>query len=273
MKSEFMTASIDPGKVSDLLRECARKHILPYHGKLLDHHKSFKGGNPHNEVTVADRESEEFLTRELRKLIPDSVVVGEEATEEDKRIPDLLKDPANVVWVIDPIDGTSNFARGSDTFCVMVALVEGGETRMSWIYDVTKDSMAFAEKGKGAFVDGRKIGIDPNNPAEQGFAGYRILDKVTNITINTLRCAGHEYLRVAKGEAAFAIYSFMKPWDHLAGVLLVQEAGGHTGRWDGAPYKPGDTKGGIIAAATAQIWQKVRGMIPDKSLQKQGVSP
>lgn len=275
MKNGFMTASIDPGKVSDLLRECARKHIIPYHGKLQAHHKSFKGGNPHNEVTVADQESEDFLTRELAALLPGSLVVGEEATEQDKSIPDLLKDSNNVVWVIDPIDGTSNFARGSDTFCVMVALVEGGVTRMGWIYDVVNDSMAFAEKGKGAYIDGNKLEIDPQAPTQNaiGYAGYRILDKVTNITINTLRCAGHEYLRLARGEAVFAIYSFMKPWDHLAGSLLVEEAGGMVRKWDGTPYQPGDTRGGIIAAATSQIWDAVRKAVPRKALEKQGLAP
>jgi len=270
-----MAASIDPGRVSELLRECARKHIVPYHKNLSADQKGFKDNNPNNQVTIADRESEEFLTRELTRLLPGSIVVGEEATETDKSMPDRLKDSRNVVWVIDPVDGTSNFARGDDKFCVMVALVENGETRMAWIYDVVNDSMTFAEKGKGAFLDGVKMELDPQAPVgnRKGYAGYRILDQVSNITTSTLRCAGHEYLNIAKGEALFGIYSFMKPWDHLAGALIVEEAGGYVRKWDGTAYKPGDTRGGIIAAATQQMWQKVRDSIPQKSLQKQGIAP
>ncbi len=275
MKNEFMTASLDPGKVSDLLRECARKHVLPWRGKLLAEHKTFKEGNPHNEVTVADRESEEFLTRTLTALLPGSVVVGEEATENDPRIPELLKDPAKTVWVIDPIDGTSNFISGSDNFCIMVALVEGGEVRMSWIYDAVNDSMAFAEKGMGAFLDGKRLQVDSGARLDtgRGYAGYKIMSNVSNITTKTLRCAGHEYLHVARGDAAFALYGYIKPWDHFAGAFMVEEAGGYVRKWDGTPYRPGDTKGGVIAAASARLWQEIRDLIPHQFLQRHGIEP
>lgn len=270
-----MAASINPEDIAALLRECARKHILPYHGALEDHHKSFKGGNPQNEVTIADHESEAFLTRELMKIMPGSEVVGEEAAEDRPEILEIIKDPGKAVWVIDPIDGTSNFARGSSTYCVMVALLINGETQMGWIYDVSNDSMAFAQKGKGAYINGQHLdlrnGKTQDNPT--GYAGYRYAQKFSHITVRTLRCAGHEYLKVAQGHAEFNLYAEMKPWDHLAGALLVKEAGGCVRKWDGSPYRPGDMSGGLIAARNAKTWQGIRDLIPQNVLKKHGIEP
>lgn len=274
-KSVFMATSIDPEKVNEVLRECARDIILPYHGALEDHHVERKNDATNSKVTIADKESEEFLTEKLQALLPGSYVVGEEAAEENPEILDYLNDPEKAVWVIDPIDGTSNYARGDDTFCVIVALVADGKTQMGWIYDVRNDSMAFAQKGQGTFIDGQKTEIDPQVEREgsTGYAGYSFMDQVKNITLETLRCSGLEYTRIAKGEAVFSIYRMMKPWDHLAGTLLVEEAGGYVRKWGGSAYDPHDRTGGIISASNQEIWQEVRDLIPQKSLEKMGLAP
>ena len=260
-KNGFMVANLNPEKVSDLLRQCAREIIMPYHGKLEEHQKQFKNDNARSMVTVADHEAEKFLSEKLTALIPGSYVVGEESSEDDPGLINHLKDPDKTVWVIDPVDGTNNYGTGSNTFCVIIALVSGGETKMGWIYDPVNDSMAFAEKGKGAFIDGKKHNVDRNWPVENthGYSGYRMdaEEKPQNIKMSSLHCSGLEYFRIVKGERAFSLYHHTKPWDHLAGTLLVQEAGGVCSKWDGSPYRPGDQTGGVITAVSKNVWEKV----------------
>lgn len=277
MKSTFMTTHLDPGTVCDLLRAAAREHILPYFGVLKPHQINFKDGNPDNKVTVADTETETYLAPRLQSLIPGSFVVGEEGCAADPAAEAHLSDSGKTVWVIDPVDGTGNFARGSKMFCVMVALAAGGQTRMGWIYDVCNDSMAFAEKGKGAFLDGERLTLARTGPRESlsGFTGYKRLESSGNprLTAYSLRCAGHEYLRLARGQEAFSVYGAIKPWDHLAGTLLVEEAGGIARKWDGSPYAPADGEGGLITADSPDTWQTIRKVIPAHILERHGIKP
>ncbi len=255
--------------VAELIRECARTHILPFHGKLEEHHIAFKNGNPRNLVTDADKAAELFLTEKLQALLPGSFVVGEEAAEEKPEILEYLNDPEKTVWVIDPVDGTNNYARGSETFCVIVALVRNGQTEAGWIYDVCNDSMAVAVRGQGAFIDGVRTKVNPE--ATLGYTGYKgaSLSGITeNMDVKSLRCSGLEYFHIAQGKAAFSVYRLMKPWDHLAGTLLVEEAGGYVRKWDDSAYRSADRWGGLITAASVQIGQGVRSAIPRKALEK-----
>ncbi len=270
-----MTKIVNPEQISELLRECAREHITPYFRNLSEDDVQYKNDKSKSKVTIADHKSEAFLTAKLTALLPNSLVVGEEGVHENKSVLDYLQDSEKLIWVIDPIDGTHNFSSGSEVFCVMLALVKNGETQMAWIYDVCNDSMTFAEKGKGTFIDGVQIFIDQTTPLEgsKGFAGYKFVRQVENITINTLRCAGHEYLRILKNEAVFALYSFMNPWDHAAGTFMVEEAGGYVAKWDGSAYSSRETKGGIIAANSQETWQKVKDAIPHEILQKHVEKP
>lgn len=270
-----MLANFNPEDVAALIKQCAHDIIMPYHNNLADGDIDFKNGDVNNKVTVADRMSEEFLTEKLLALLPGSEVVGEEAVADDEDLLEHLVDKGKTVWVIDPIDGTSNFTRGSETFCVIVALVHDGETKMGWIYDPCRDSMAFAEKGKGAFIDGVQMDLSNVEAGDEpkGYAGHRYSDRMDGIAMTTLRCSGLEYVSMAKGEALFSVYRMMKPWDHLAGTLLVQEAGGLVAKWDHSAYKPDDDRGGLITAVNQDLWRKVRSSIPDNSLKKEGLSP
>lgn len=271
MKEDFKVMAFDPEKVDALLRVCAKQIILPYHGTLESHQKSFKNGNPSDIVTVADREAEAFLANGLKALLPDSFVVGEEACAADDSILSYLDDPQKTIWVIDPVDGTGNFARGDTTFCVLIALVAEGKTQMGWIYDVCNDSMAFAQRGKGAFIDGKRVHVGSPSPEEGVLRGYAGVDDRKHdgkTLIASLRCSGLEYFRIAKGEAFFSFYGRMKPWDHLAGSLLVQEAGGYARKWNGSEYKPDDREGGIITAVSPAVWQSVRDSIPQKKIDR-----
>lgn len=262
---------IDMDAVRLLMEEAARTTILPHFRKLETKQIDQKAG-PHDVVTVADKASEEFLTPRLRDMIPGSTVVGEEASSADESIMDALRRPG-YAWLIDPIDGTANFAVGSQLFAVMVALVKDGDAVASWIFDPIRGICAMAEKGAGAVLreaDGvvRKLSM-PKPPSLAHISGApnlrygdrdfaaRIahrMDKTAGVMI--LRCAGQEYLAMLDGQFHYAIYNRAMPWDHTAGCLLVTEAGGIAKRLDGSLYRAADKPWGspLIPACGEEQW-------------------
>src|SRR5262249_46323974 len=130
--------------------------IMPYFEKL--EHGDISEKKPGDLVTVADIAAERALTAALTRLLPGSVAVGEETVAADPGAIGALGGEAPV-WIIDPIDGTVNFASGNPVFGVMIALFMGGETVMSWIYDPVKHRMATAARGEGAWQDGRRLAV------------------------------------------------------------------------------------------------------------------
>jgi fructose-1,6-bisphosphatase/inositol monophosphatase family enzyme len=268
-------AKIDPDRISGLIRECAAKYIIPRFKKLAQGDISTKTG-PHDLVTVADSETEEALDSALTKMYPGSVVIGEEGISAGKKSADILQDKTRTIWVADPVDGTYNFVHGNPEFAVMLACVVDGETRFGWIYDVPADRMLTAEKGAGAFIEGRRLKVaGPKPPNEaRGFTGSRYFPKHLRPLIksfvkdfeavHTLSCAGHEYIRLASGEYDFSIYNRIRPWDHLPGTLAVSEAGGFTTKWDGSAYTPQDDGGGLVNAANETLLEMLHEKIISK---------
>jgi fructose-1,6-bisphosphatase/inositol monophosphatase family enzyme len=122
----------DPEKVAALLRRAASEIILPRFKNLQKDEIREKG--PGDLVTIADTEAEQMLTPLLRELAPGSSVVGEEAVAADADVLGRLKG-ADGVWLIDPVDGTHNFAHGNSNFAVIAAYVEQGNVRGGWIHE------------------------------------------------------------------------------------------------------------------------------------------
>ncbi|MGB0749726.1 MAG: inositol monophosphatase family protein, partial [Magnetospiraceae bacterium] len=179
-------------------------------------------------------------------LLPGSAAIGEEGAAKKPQILDLLED-SEPLWLIDPVDGTHNFAHGDPRFAVMMALVMGRETVAGWIYEPLRDSMAIAEKGGGAWLDGKKMTVADTRSKKRlnGYAGWSGRKKIQKYlgsefsTLTSLRCVGIEYRNIANGDADFAVYSRLKPWDHAPGELLFREAGGMSAMQIGkAPYRP-----------------------------------
>ncbi|MBT5839851.1 MAG: inositol monophosphatase, partial [Rhodospirillaceae bacterium] len=139
------------GEVEDAIRLVAAEEIMPRFQVLEAHEVSEKEGG--EIVTAADTESERRLEELLIDLVPDSVVVGEEGYAADERVMDRLGGEAPV-WIIDPLDGTRNFAAGKEMFCVIVAFVQNGSVDAGWIYDPVADDMMQAVRG-GGVRDGR----------------------------------------------------------------------------------------------------------------------
>lgn len=262
---------IDAAAVNALLVEVGRSVILPRFRQLQQHEIDTKSG-PHDLVTIADREAEAWLAPRLQRLLPESRVVGEEATSADEGLMLALAQPG-LVWVIDPVDGTANFATGNPLFAVMVSLVRDGAAVMSWIHDPVRQVTAMAVAGEGAWMleaDGtRRRFRCPAPPSLAHLAGApnlrygdrefaaRIasrLDRTASVMI--LRCAGQEYMAMAEGQIHYAVYNRALPWDHAAGCLLIEEAGGVARRLDGSRYRAADRPWGspLVVACGEDQW-------------------
>lgn len=215
-------------------------------------------------VTVADRETEDFLTEALARLAPDVPIVGEEAAHADPSVLDSLSGPC---WIVDPIDGTHNYAHGRTPFGIMVALADGGEAIAGWIYDPVKDRFCHARRAEGAFVNGERISARPTG-GEPPVAAISVifLDEARREAVNshvaphyrvveTPRCAAEQYPRLALGENDVSFFERTLAWDHAAGVLFLNEAGGKVCRPDGSPYRVDEPeRTGMIGAASPSLW-------------------
>ncbi|MET0308715.1 MAG: inositol monophosphatase family protein [Sphingomonas sp.] len=265
-----MTRSLLP-VVADILREIAVEKVLPRYQALASGDIEEKA--PGDLVTVADHDVEIALAHRLGALMPDARFVGEERCARD---PGLLAGlDQGLVWVVDPIDGTGNFAAGRPPFAIMVALLRDGVTVAAWIHDPLTGRMAQAELGGGTWIDGRRLQAAAAAPALAALHGIvsrfampeamvepvAALERAIGQATPTQRCAGHEYPVVALGERDFALYWRTLVWDHAAGALILAEAGGVVERLDGTPYRPGSTETGLLLAHNAATAEIVRSLL------------
>ncbi len=229
-------------EVEQLVRAVARSEIMPRFRKLGAGDVMEKSG-PMDLVTVADEAAEARLAAGLARLHPGCAVVGEEAATRD---PSLLAQvgTAPLCFVLDPIDGTYNFASGLPLFGVMVAVVASGQTVGAIIHDPVGDDTAMALAGEGAWIatpDGRRttMRVAPAAaPADMsGSISWRYMPEPRRSRVCArlplvgsswdYRCAAHQYRLMAAGHCHYSVYNRLLPWDHAAGVLLHQEAGGY----------------------------------------------
>lgn len=242
--------------VGELLRRTAAETVMPRFTFLEPGDVSMKGLN--DPVTVADREAEAMIGRGLKLLTPHARVVGEEACANDPALIDGLDEGS--VWIVDPIDGTANFASGRAPFAMMIALLEQGELVGSWILEPLTDRLAVAQRGAGAWIDGKRLSVEPALPDQRKITGIvssfsvppermQLLNQIRSAVgevVPTARCAGHEYPLVAMGSRHFALYWRTLVWDHAPGVLLLVEAGGSACHLDGLPYHPCRPRSGLL---------------------------
>lgn len=222
-------------------------------------------------VTVADKLSEQRLTEGLTAILPGSHVIGEEAVAADASVLDRIAQ--GQAWIVDPIDGTGNYAAGRTPFAIMVALAQDGVVQAGWILDPSTRRMCHAAAGQGAFVDNKRIVARETGAAlpvaalatrylpakvrEQVLA--RAAGHVTEVEVP--HCAGEQYPRVVLGENDLALFWRSMPWDHAPGSLFVTEAGGRIARLDGSPYQLGDDRTGLLAAASPRLWDEAASLL------------
>lgn len=257
---------LEPGLIDDVataIREVGAAEVLPRFRQLADGDISEK--SPGDFVTIADQECERVLSERLRS-IRDVTVVGEEATAANPALVDEIESAASV-WVIDPIDGTSNFVAGKTDFAVMVSLVENGVAVAAWVWHPEPDAMYTAElaagtKRNGVLIEEAQRSTDPGGILKLRYmdepARTRLADFPAHVGVDmpALKCAGTEYIALINGKIDFLFYWRTLPWDHACCALLASEAGLRVARPDGSDYRPGDGRRGLLAAIPT-LWDPV----------------
>ncbi len=244
-----------------LIRKASEEAILPHYRTLEADQITDKASD--DVVTVADHASEAILTEGLAKLEPGIAIVGEEAAFADRAVLDGLKGEC---WIVDPLDGTNNFARGKPPFGILIARASGGFARSGWIYDCLTGRFCSVHEDGGAFIDGERIqaresGETPPVAAislvfmhdaqrdavkAQVAPHYRLVD--------IPRCAAEQYPRLALGINDVSIFQRTLAWDHAAGALWLNEAGGKVARPNGSPYRVDDERTGMLGASSPRLW-------------------
>ncbi len=193
-----------------------------------------KIGQETNLVTEIDKQSEALIIKKIKEHFPDHAVLGEESG--------AGAGSSEYKWIIDPLDGTTNFTHGLPLFCVTIGIEHRGEIIAGAIYDPNADEMFTAEKGKGAFLNGKRISVSSsdrliNSLIVTGFP-YNVKENPENVIghfvnflplaqgVRRLGSAAIDLAYVACGRFDGYWEIFLHPWDKAAGVLLVKEAGG-----------------------------------------------
>jgi fructose-1,6-bisphosphatase/inositol monophosphatase family enzyme len=257
-------------RVAELMRETAAAELLPRFRNLSK--DDVRQKRPGDIVTVADVAAEHRLAAGLARILPGVPVVGEEAVEKDASLLDLIGRPGEACWIVDPLDGTANFAAGRDRFAMIICLVQDATAVAGWILDVPNDRLAVTQRGGGVNFDGTPIQGKPTQEPLNGFVGYKIAKSFDEQLspgqrarlgkITTLRCAGAEYLEILAGRANFSLYRTTKPWDHAAGTLMLREAGGGAVQFGAAPYTPAQPhNAGLIAASSEGALNEARALL------------
>ncbi len=190
--------------------------------------------NESNLVTAIDKASEKLITEFIKKSYPSHGILAEEGGE--------IKSTSEYVWVVDPIDGTTNFAHGLPIFSVSIGVQKKGKTIAGVVYDVMNDIVYSTELGGGSFANGKKLSVNKNDKLSHavlvtGFP-YNIADNPENAlekfsaltkasrAVRRLGSAAIDLCYVARGVFDGFWEVQLHPWDMCAGKLIVEEAGG-----------------------------------------------
>lgn len=263
-----MTA-FDVDRLATILRDAALADIMPRFRRLASGDIRQKT-SAIDLVTEADEAAERRIQAACAEAFPHAAFIGEESTAADPALLGAVG-TADLAIVVDPIDGTANFAAGAPLFAVMAAVVSKGETIAGLIYDPLGDDILIAERGAGTRLrraDGIEVPMERALPvpvAEMvGFASTSsfapaerkaLLGNLSGVrVVGNFRCAGHEYRLAGTGQVHFNLYLKLMPWDHLAGALIIEEAGGYVAKLDGSPYRASDVEGGLLCATDAESW-------------------
>jgi myo-inositol-1(or 4)-monophosphatase len=198
--------------------EKASKTIIRDFGEVEKLQVSKKG--PYDFVTKTDKYVEKILIEELSKIKKNYSFI----TEETGSIKNKDKDN---IWIIDPIDGTTNFLHGIPHFAICIALKSKDELISGLIFDPIKDEMFFAEKDKGAYLNNQRLRVSKKNSLDDClFSSNHEGVKFSNLNMRYSGCAALDLAYVASGRLDGFFHNKINLWDIAAGTLLIKEAGG-----------------------------------------------
>ncbi len=217
-------------------------------------------------VTAADLLMQQRLESRLRQHWPDIPLLGEEASAEQQQ---ALLDSAQRLWILDPLDGTSNFAAGLPFFAVSLALLEAGEIRLGIIYDPLRKECFYAEKQRGAWLNGQRLSAQaPRTTLQQGIGliDFKRLPTALAAQLATQppyasqRSFGSvvlDWCWLATGRVHVYVHGKQKLWDFAAASLILSEAGGHAVSLEGeAVFQATLAPRSVAAALDATIFQQ-----------------
>ena len=261
--------------IMNLLINVNKDIILPYRKNLKSEDISTKTSND-DFVSIADKKTEEIITKHLRGFFNVSDILGEETAFLDKQYDKYLDKP--ILWVVDPIDGTKNYINGKEYFCSMISLVSYKLPIATFIYCPLKNIFVYAFKNYGAFIvdtinnTSTRLSIKPSNLLKIIGSGgtkgipeiYRqsILDNLKTSTERLfIGSAGIETIMLAKNEIQFIFHGRVTPWDHSPMDLITKEAGGCVYMAINKSKFNIKSKGSILAASNFEIWNNIRDII------------
>lgn len=211
-------------------------------------------------VTNMDRQIERDFVEQIQSHFPGDQIVSEEGYGD--KIGDINL-AENTVWFLDPIDGTLNFVLQEENFAVMLAVYEKGIGQQAYVYDVMRDELYWAIKGKGVYCNDQLLPKMSDTPLKDGlFASNSMYlsDKQVNLNteitkqamgVRTIGSAGIEATELAKGSVVAYVSYGLKPWDVAPGLILIEENGGVLTEFDGSPIDLLNTKPTIMGTPTA----------------------
>ena len=198
--------------------EKASKSIIRDFGEIEKLQVLKKG--PYDFVTKTDKNVEKILIEELSKTKKNYSFITEETGS-------IKNKDKNNVWVIDPIDGTTNFLHGIPHFAISIALKSNEEILSGLIFDPIKDEMFYAEKDKGAFLNNQRLRVSKKNSLDEClFSSNHEGVKFSNLNMRYSGCAALDLAYVASGRLDGFFHNKINLWDVAAGALMIKEAGG-----------------------------------------------
>ena len=265
------TFPYDIDQVTTLIQQVAEDIVIPRFGVLRASDIQAKPSpeDLHDLVTIVDTEAEDRLAAGLRGIL-DVPVIGEESCHRRPALLSLVKE-SGPLWIVDPLDGTRNFAAGNDAFGIMLSLAVDGRTQAGWVHLPMRRETYVAEAGAGAFVNGVRLHTPPLSPggALRGSLFMRFMPEGTRAAViertagqfmdeRESKCAAVEYTDVLNGDKQFLIYYRLLPWDHSAPALILFEGGGLVEHLDGRQYTVRSDREVTIVAQNQEVMEQVR---------------
>jgi myo-inositol-1(or 4)-monophosphatase len=245
-------------QVVALVREVARSEVTPRYLKVA-HSRKADGSL----FTVADAATQKALESALAGIIA-CPVLGEEMTESQQRA--AWAAGGNGLWCIDPIDGTSNFVAGIPYFAISVAYLEQGKRKLGVVYDPVAGECFYAERGKGAYLDGVPLPIrTPASELRRAMAGIepkrlpkpligRLVAEPPYASLRNLGASALDWCYVAAGRFDVYVHGNQKLWDYAAGALILEEAGGMLSCLEGAFDDGPVWERSVVASASPELF-------------------
>lgn len=247
-------------QLEEIIPALARTHVLQRFNQIG---YSFKQDG--SVVTEADTAMQQAVVDVLARHWPDCQLLGEEMTIEEQQA--MLDDNAAGLWVLDPLDGTSNFASGIPVFSIAIALISQGEVQLGLIYDPVRDECFSAVKGQGAWLNRSPLKLeDVRSELNQCIAQVDMKRLPENMAVKiaalhpfasqrNFGSGALDWCWLAAGRSQLYVHGGQNLWDYVAGQLILREAGGFAQSFDGTPvYRRSLRPRPVVAAVNEPLF-------------------